>query len=337
MEREDEEKSGRAPFHLGLGVRDGRKHEGVGGLEEKDLGPKTRETELRLALPGGDWPEGRQIHLPEYPCDNLHSKSSTNSVGVKRMFSDTVDGFSTKEGSIHNLVAWSSSTPLSLTVLPSNQTALLHFEQKTAVPSMAKEPPPVAMQLELKNTNTAASEQRVVVGWPPLRSFRKNFASSSGKRSGEIESSGASVKETKAESCKQGLFVKINMDGVPIGRKIDLGAYDSYKKLSVAVDELFRALLAAQRDTMSAAKDGSGEKKPITGLLDGSGDYTLVYEDDEGDRMLAGDVPWGMFVKSVKRLRVLKSSDLSGLLVPPSGSSEAKAEMKQVARGHVLV
>ncbi|KAF3771818.1 Auxin-responsive protein [Nymphaea thermarum] len=88
------------------------------------------------------------------------------------------------------------------------------------------------------------------------------------------------------------------MDGVPIGRKIDLGAYDSYEKLSVAVDELFRALLAAQRDTMSAAKDGSGETKPITGLLDGSGDYTLVYEDDEGDRMLAGDVPWGLVAGS---------------------------------------
>lgn len=44
---------------------------------------------------------------------------------------------------------------------------------------------------------------------------------------------------------------------------------------------------------MSATKRGSKEKKPIDGLLDGSGEYTLVYEDNEGDRMLAGDVPWG--------------------------------------------
>lgn len=36
-----------------------------------------------------------------------------------------------------------------------------------------------------------------------------------------------------------------------------------------------------------------GEKHAaITGLLDGSGEYTLVYEDDEGDQMLVGDVPW---------------------------------------------
>jgi len=41
----------------------------------------------------------------------------------------------------------------------------------------------------------------------------------------------------------KGLFVKINMDGVPIGRKIDINAYESYEKLSSAVDDLFRGLL----------------------------------------------------------------------------------------------
>lgn len=40
------------------------------------------------------------------------------------------------------------------------------------------------------------------------------------------------------------MFVKINMDGIPIGRKVDLKAYDSYEKLSYAVDELFSGLLA---------------------------------------------------------------------------------------------
>lgn len=46
------------------------------------------------------------------------------------------------------------------------------------------------------------------------------------------------------ESSQKGFFVKINMNGVPIGRKVDLNAYDSYEKLSTAVDELFRGLLA---------------------------------------------------------------------------------------------
>lgn len=49
----------------------------------------------------------------------------------------------------------------------------------------------------------------------------------------------------------------------------------------------------AQRDSCAGGiKNKIEEEKEITGLLDGSGEYTLVYEDNEGDRMLVGDVPW---------------------------------------------
>nr|ADB85306.1 putative OsIAA16-like auxin-responsive protein [Phyllostachys edulis] len=69
----------------------------------------------------------------------------------------------------------------------------------------------------------------------------------------------------------------------------------------------------AERDPAIAASESyTGEKqKVITGLLDGSGEYTLVYEDDEGDQMLVGDIPWNMFISTAKRLRVLRSSDLN--------------------------
>lgn len=50
--------------------------------------------------------------------------------------------------------------------------------------------------------------------------------------------------EKPAEVNGKGLFVKINMDGVPIGRKVDLKACDSYEKLASVVDQLFRGLLA---------------------------------------------------------------------------------------------
>lgn len=82
-----------------------------------------------------------------------------------------------------------------------------------------------------------------MVGWPPIRSFRKNIASSSSKPAPESQQ-GVPKEVEKPESSRKGLFVKINMDGVPIGRKIDLKAYNSYEKLSCAVDELFRGLLA---------------------------------------------------------------------------------------------
>ncbi|KAJ0238467.1 Auxin-responsive protein IAA26 [Hirschfeldia incana] len=154
-----------------------------------------------------------------------------------------------------------------------------------------------------------------VVGWPPVRSFRKNIASTSSSKLenqsshvSHINKNGDGVKQ--GEPKREGMFVKINMDSVPIGRKIDLNAYNSYEQLSFAVDKLFRGLLAAQRDTSC----GEGEEKPIIGLLDGKGEFTLTYEDNEGDKMLVGDVPWQMFISSVKRLRVIKSSEISSAL-----------------------
>jgi len=49
----------------------------------------------------------------------------------------------------------------------------------------------------------------------------------------------------------------------------------------------------AQRDSSAGGiQNKQEEEKAITGLLVRSGEYTLVYEDNEGDRMLVGDVPW---------------------------------------------
>jgi auxin-responsive protein IAA len=73
-----------------------------------------------------------------------------------------------------------------------------------------------------------------------VRSFRRNLASSSSTKPPPAEQrSGADGK-----GGYKGLFVKVNMDGVPIGRKVDLKAHGSYGNLTVAVDRLFRDLLA---------------------------------------------------------------------------------------------
>ncbi|XP_047060249.1 auxin-responsive protein IAA2-like [Lolium rigidum] len=146
-----------------------------------------------------------------------------------------------------------------------------------------------------------------VVGWPPVRSFRRNLAASkpsSSKDGRGNQDVDVAVKAGAGDErvSRKGQFVKINMDGVPIGRKVELNEHGSYADLSAAVDNLFRGLLAAQRDLAASA---DGNVFAISG-----GDYTLVYEDDEGDRMLVGDVPWKMFIATAKRLRVLKSSDL---------------------------
>ncbi|CAI8582902.1 unnamed protein product [Vicia faba] len=173
----------------------------------------------------------------------------------------------------------------------------------------------------VSNTSQKRTAPGPVVGWPPIRSFRKNLATSSiSKPTSQTDSQTqhhnkvvAGKKPVDNNYGSKGLFVKINMDGVPIGRKVDLKAYHSYENLSIAVDELFRGLLKAQGDCSGCGskKSNEDEEKVIIGILDGSGEYTLVYEDNEGDRMLVGDVPWHMFVSTVKRLRVLKSTELS--------------------------
>ncbi|KAF8089121.1 hypothetical protein N665_0517s0008 [Sinapis alba] len=181
-----------------------------------------------------------------------------------------------------------------------------------------------------KTTSQKRTASSQVVGWPPVRSFRKNLANgSSSKLGNDSTSNGVDIKNKKCgddngraktmEPKRQGgLFVKINMFGVPIGRKVDLSSHNSYEQLSFTVDKLFRGLLAAQRESLSFGE----EEKVITELLDGNGEYTLTYEDNEGDKMLVGDVPWHMFVSSVKRLRVIKASEISSALTYGNGKQE---------------
>ena len=61
-----------------------------------------------------------------------------------------------------------------------------------------------------------------------------------------------------------------------------------------AICSILLFLHAAQQDPLAAGtRECPQEEVAISGLLDGTGEYTLVYEDYEGDRVLVGDVPWG--------------------------------------------
>ncbi|KAL5665257.1 hypothetical protein ACJX0J_025365, partial [Zea mays] len=159
----------------------------------------------------------------------------------------------------------------------------------------AKGSPAAATENALASTNNASqrrSPNTPVIGWPPVRAFRRNLATSS---RASLEHQNGKKEDKPEQTTKRAPFVKINMDGIPIGRKIDLSALGSYDELSLSVDKLFRGLLAAQQDPLAAgAKECSQEEVAISGLLDGTGEYTLVYEDYEGDRVLVGDVPWGL-------------------------------------------
>lgn len=69
-----------------------------------------------------------------------------------------------------------------------------------------------------------------VVGWPPIRSYRKNTMVAN------------PTKKKEDAEVKQGvecLYIKVSMDGAPYLRKVDLKTYSNYKELSLALEKMF--------------------------------------------------------------------------------------------------
>ncbi|XP_027182805.1 auxin-induced protein 22D-like [Coffea eugenioides] len=120
-----------------------------------------------------------------------------------------------------------------------------------------------------------------VVGWPPVRSYRRN----------------ALQQQKKTESDVSGMYVKVSMDGAPYLRKIDLRVYKNYPELLKALEVMFKCTIGVY-----------SEREGYNGS-----DYAPTYEDKDGDWMLVGDVPWNMFVSSCRRLRIMKESEAKGL------------------------
>ncbi|KAI4318177.1 hypothetical protein L6164_025980 [Bauhinia variegata] len=159
-----------------------------------------------------------------------------------------------------------------------------------------------------------------VVGWPPIRAYRMNSLINQAKtqRAEEDKSSDErdnpkddSIAKSNHMALKEKAnlgFVKVNMDGIRIGRKVDLNSHSSYETLAQTLEDMFFR--------PATANQIGGEKEQATKpskLLDGTSEFVLTYEDKEGDWMLVGDVPWRMFLSSVRRLRIMRTSEANGL------------------------
>lgn len=141
-----------------------------------------------------------------------------------------------------------------------------------------------------------------VVGWPPVRSFRKNMMA--------VQKTSNNEENEKAAG-GNGSFVKVSVDGAPYLRKVDLKMYKSYQELSDALGEMFNSFTIEGNCGSQGMKDFMNVSK-LKDLLNGT-DYVPTYEDKDGDWMLVGDVPWEMFVGSCKRIRIMKGSEATGL------------------------
>ncbi|KAI7729831.1 hypothetical protein M8C21_029434 [Ambrosia artemisiifolia] len=147
-----------------------------------------------------------------------------------------------------------------------------------------------------KNQSDAAKaslDEEQLAGWPPVTLYRKkNFR-----------------------------FVKVAVDGAPYLRKINLESYGDYQQLQCVLFEIF-AYFTIGNYTSDDLEFKNCYKPSFTTetfvpLMHDSFNnsiaqrikYVSMYEDNDGDWMIVGDVPWMMFVQTCKRIRLMRRSE----------------------------
>ncbi|RRT54847.1 hypothetical protein BHE74_00001622 [Ensete ventricosum] len=262
---------------------------GIGGGGAEDGVLNLKDTELRLGLPGSQPAERKdEVGL------TLGLLPKVFVSGAKRGFSDTIDGAgkwglaaggggSEVEGGKGGALFSPRGENGGGGLLPGHGNAgkdvvakAAGQERKAAAQAgnSAGSDPHLMMS---KNWNRAQ-----VVGWPPIRSYRKNTMATNPSKNKE-DADG-----------KQGLgclYVKVSMDGAPYLRKVDLKTYNNYNDFSVALEKMFSGFTIGQCGSHGIpSRDGLSESR-LMDFLSGS-EYVLTYEDKDGDWMLVGDVPW---------------------------------------------
>ncbi|XP_023746167.2 auxin response factor 9 isoform X2 [Lactuca sativa] len=81
---------------------------------------------------------------------------------------------------------------------------------------------------------------------------------------------------------------KVQMQGIAVGRAVDLTVLKGYNELIDELEEMFEI---------------KGELRPRN-------QWEIVFTDDEGDMMLMGDDPWPEFCNMVKRILICSSQDV---------------------------
>ncbi len=302
--------------HDYIGLSDVSSMEGSENLtsgSEGSNGLNLKATELRLGLPGSESPERGDsvggLDKNGYPLGVLKNLVS----GAKRGFSDAIDGGSgkwvfsgsggseadlAKGGGLFSPRGGNGGGKLPGGSESNNQQSGLGTTVKNDVVPQSPKP-----MHEKKPQIAAPAAKAQVVGWPPIRSFRKNSMASNLPKNEE------DAEGKLGSGC---LYVKVSMDGAPYLRKVDLKLYCSYMELSSALEKMFSCFTIGQCGANGVPiRDGLSESR-LMDLLHGS-EYVLTYEDKDGDWMLVGDVPWEMFTDSCKRMRIMKSSEAIGL------------------------
>lgn len=201
---------------------------------EKNKVFNLKETELRLGLPGSEAPGrkggiGVSLFGKDLKDEGKCVFSQKNLVsGAKRGFSDAINGAGKWGLSINGGSEADLGKNAGVNCSNSSKTCLNGSSLKKEITAVE----------ERKNeaANTAPASKAQVVGWPPIRSFRKNTLATNQPKNDDAGGKSGS-------GC---LYVKVSMDGAPYLRKIDLKTYCSYAEISSALEKMFSCFTIGQ-------------------------------------------------------------------------------------------
>ncbi|WJX49231.1 Auxin response factor 9 [Trifolium repens] len=117
---------------------------------------------------------------------------------------------------------------------------------------------------------------------------RKSDISKGASMEKKLELQLVSPKETQSKQICSRSRTKVQMQGVAVGRAVDLATLNGYDQLIGELEELF----------------------DIKGQLQHRNKWEIVFTDDEGDMMLVGDDPWPEFCNMVRRIFICSSNDV---------------------------
>ncbi|XP_019450246.1 PREDICTED: auxin response factor 9-like isoform X4 [Lupinus angustifolius] len=131
-----------------------------------------------------------------------------------------------------------------------------------------------------------------------------NYDLSKASKERKQEQMQASPKETQSKQICSRSCTKVQMQGIAVGRAVDLTMLDGYDQLIDELEKMF----------------------DIKGQLQLRNKWEIVFTDDEGDMMLVGDDPWPEFCNMVRRIFICCSQDVkkmsSGNKLPLTSSIE---------------
>ncbi|XP_057966799.1 auxin response factor 9 [Malania oleifera] len=108
------------------------------------------------------------------------------------------------------------------------------------------------------------------------------------KKRGQLQLSPKEAQSRQSCSTSTRSRTKVQMQGIAVGRAVDLTALSGYGQLIAELEVLFE----------------------LKGELCPRNKWEIVYTDDEGDMMLMGDDPWPEFCSIVRRIFICSSQDV---------------------------